>query len=179
MTETLIKIVAGSLNGPRHPGREPTFLDSVNELIFMPRGLCAMVVEFKDNVFGQQEGPLNPLAHKMGRAIFTSEKIDLNESAMSPNSRPSGNNLSLQIELPEARPLVFPDLECAAAGVTESTESTERTNRAERTGLGGREKHKLIKAAGGWIGDQYERRKLESEVRLLLLPHHLRLVIGC
>ncbi|KAJ5999880.1 hypothetical protein N7481_000289 [Penicillium waksmanii] len=185
MTETLMKIVAGSIPGSRYPGREPTFLDSANEFIFMPRGLCAMVVEFKDSVFGPQEGLLNPLSQKMGRTIFASKKLDLTESAMSPksstdlyegtanqkdasassfqpenmkrNSKASRNNVSLQIELPESRPLVFPDLDCAAVGVAERTERTERAR------PGGKEKHKMLKAAGGWIGDQYERRKLESE----------------
>ncbi|CAI7598408.1 unnamed protein product [Penicillium pancosmium] len=185
MTETLMKIVAGSIPGSQYPDREPTFLDSANELIFMPRGLCAMVVEFKDNAFGQQQGLLNTLSRRMGRTIFASEKIDLTESAMSPksstdlyegtatqkdtsasyfqpanmerNSKASGTNVSLQIELPESRPLVFPDLDCAGMGVT------ERAERAERAGPGGKEKHKMLRAAGGWIGDQYERRKIESE----------------
>lgn len=157
LTDLLVKTGAGTFSGVLATRHEKSFLDTVNQSVFMPRGLYAMVVEFKEEVSGRQEGPLCQLSQKIDRTLFAAEYVDITEPPMNPKGdlRTSRKDTSSQIELPESRPLIFPDLDCAAAGVT------------GRKIPNSNEKHEKLKKAGVWIGDQIEKRNSASNVRYL------------
>lgn len=99
--------------------RKNSFLDRVNQKIFMPRGLFAMVMASKDTVPAQQQqqGVLDPL--------FSRERMDMNQtvekfSNPDPNAtkfKKGLNDIRLvsgktrgEIELPEAAALIYPAL---------------------------------------------------------------------
>lgn len=165
VVSAVVQVVAGTARELQSRHRGNTFLDKVNQELFMPRGLYAMVMCFKDQVPGEQRGILAKLSNTLGRTLFTSKKLDLNETiAKYSNPDPGMSNLNKQlknirlasgkthgqVELPESAELVFPDLDRVAA-----RELGMKTNEKRPEGAGYREK---FKDAGVWVQDYMDRR---------------------
>ncbi|KAB8212018.1 hypothetical protein BDV34DRAFT_219231 [Aspergillus parasiticus] len=164
ITSIIVQTVAGTARGIQSRHRANTFLDRVNQDLFMPRGLYAMVMAFKDDVPGQQSGALGQLSQKLGKTLFGLEKVDINQPVEKPTFDPaptiaklaSGKTHGL-IELPEAAPLVYPDLDRAAARAMEGN---------GREAEGTREK---MKSAGAWVQDYMDRKAQASYASTALL----------
>lgn len=128
----------------------------------MPRGLYAMIMTFKDDIPGQQSGPLYKLSSSLGKTLFASEKLDINQTAAK-YSNPDPNMSRLkkglkdirltsgqthgQIELPEAAELVFPSLDHVAE------QALAEDGKGKEPGI--RDK---FKDAGTWVQDYLDRR---------------------
>ncbi|KAJ6107490.1 hypothetical protein N7523_008813 [Penicillium sp. IBT 18751x] len=162
---TVVQVVAGTARELQSRHRGNTFLDKVNQELFMPRGLYAMVMCFKDQVPSQQQGLLSNLSNSLGKTLFASKKLDLNETiAKYSNPDPNMSSMSKQlknirlasgktygqVELPESAELVFPDLDRVAA-----QELGMKTNEKRPENSGIREK---FKDAGIWVQDYMDRR---------------------
>jgi hypothetical protein len=139
--------------------RRNNFLERVNREFFMPRGLFAMIMAFKDDV---PDKKLVGLTTTLGKTLMAPNNLDLNFNQKtdgldinqiaakysSPDPEMSKANRGLQnmrlqsgttngvMELPEAAPLVYPDLD--------RIESGER-----KTRLGN---------AGAWVSDYFDRK---------------------
>ncbi|KAE8332487.1 hypothetical protein BDV39DRAFT_200105 [Aspergillus sergii] len=153
----VIQVVAGTARELQSRHRKNTFLDRVNQDLLMPRGLYAMIMSFKDQVPGQQEGLLRGLSGSTGQALFTKKELDINET-VEKYSNPDPNmskfkkglkNVRLvsgkthgELELPEAAALLYPHLDRAAAEAAQG-----------ETGM--RDK---LKYAGEWVNDYLDRR---------------------
>ncbi|KAE8345613.1 hypothetical protein BDV24DRAFT_148186 [Aspergillus arachidicola] len=153
----VIQVVAGTARElqPRH--RKNTFLDRVNQDLLMPRGLYAMIMSFKDQIPGQQEGLLRGLSGSTGQALFTKKELDINETVekysntdlnMSKfkkglkNVRLGSGKTHGELELPEAAALLYPHLDRAAAEAAQGD-----------TGMRDKLKH-----AREWVNDYLDRR---------------------
>jgi hypothetical protein len=124
---TVVQIAAGTAREIQMRSRSNAYLDLVNQQIFMPRGLFAMVMAFKDDVSGQQRGPLSRVARSVG-TLVAAEKLDINQTVAkfsNPDPNLSGMRRNMQnlrvasgttvgqLELPQAADLVYPDLDRA------------------------------------------------------------------
>ena len=162
IVSTVVQVVAGTARELQSRSRRNTFLDRVNQDLLMPRGLYAMIMTFKDEIPGQQSGPLYRLSSSIGKTLFSSEKLDINQTvAKYSNSDPEMSKLKkglkdirltsgqtrTQIELPEAAELIFPDLDRVAE------EALEADGKGKETGT--RDK---FKNAGTWVQDYLDRR---------------------
>jgi hypothetical protein len=156
----------------------------VNQDLFMPRGLYVMVMAFKDDIPGQQYGALGRLSQSLGKTLFATERVDMNQSVPPPSFDPNptiakytkGNedpetnkmkkqlkNIRLvsgktrgQLQLPEAAPLVYPDLDRAAAQATEG-----KGKEAETMG-------EKFKGAGAWVADYMDRKAQAKYVSITI-----------
>ncbi|KAJ5368945.1 uncharacterized protein N7496_008705 [Penicillium cataractarum] len=162
IVSAVVQVVAGTARELQSRSRRNTFLDRVNQDLLMPRGLYAMIMTFKDEIPGQQSGPLYRLSSSIGKTLFSSEKLDINQTvAKYSNSDPEMSKLKkglkdirltsgqtrTQIELPEAAELIFPDLDRVAE------EALEADGKGKETGT--RDK---FKNAGTWVQDYLDRR---------------------
>ncbi|KKK15707.1 hypothetical protein AOCH_007061 [Aspergillus ochraceoroseus] len=161
----VVQLIAGTARELQTRRRENTFLDCVNKDLLMPRGLYAMIMTFKDQVPGQQQGVLSPLSSKLGQTLFSKEKLDLNQTVAkysNPDPNISQFNKALQsirlssgktcgeLELPEAAELVYPDLDRVVAQAVEG-----KGSRDQPASTGGLNK---FKGAGKWVQDYMDRR---------------------
>lgn len=138
----------------------------------MPRGLYAMVMAFKDEVPGQQpRGPLSKLANATGKALFSAERLDINQTVAkysNPDAEMSKMKKGMQnirlvsgktrgeIELPEAAALVFPDLDRAAdSDLQQQGKGKEVVNESTK---------EKWKGAGKWVQDYLDRKAQASYV---------------
>lgn len=166
IVSTVVQVVAGTAKELQSRSRRNTFLDRVNQELFMPRGLYAMVMAFKDEVAGQQpRGPLSKLANATGKALFSAERLDINQTVSkysNPNAEMSKMKKGLQnirlvsgktrgeIELPEAAPLVFPELDRAAdLDLQQQGKGKEVVNESTK---------EKWKSAGKWVQGYLDRR---------------------
>lgn len=161
-----MQVVAGTAREIQSRKRRNTFLDRANQELFMPRGLYAMVMAFKDQVPGQQpRGPLGALATTLGRSLFSSERLDINQTAAkysNPDLEMSRMKRGLkdlrlvsgktytEVELPEAAALVYPDLDRVVEG-----EAAQEGKGKEAERVGTKEK---LKGAGAWVQDYMDRK---------------------
>lgn len=158
----MLQVIAGTARELQQRTRANTFLDRVNQEILMPRGMYAMVMAFKDQVPGQQQGMLGKVAGSLGKTIFSKDKLDINQAAKkfsSPDPNMSKfkkgmNNIRLvsgetqgEIELPEAAALVYPGLDRAIAQAVEGQSEVEQAGMREK-----------MKGAGAWVNDYMDRR---------------------
>ncbi|KAH6888389.1 hypothetical protein B0T10DRAFT_573104 [Thelonectria olida] len=178
ITSAVVQVVAGTARELQSRHRANTFLDRVNQDLFMPRGLYAMVMAFKDEVPGQQSGPLGRLSQTLGQTLFATGRVDVNQSGAKPNFDPNPTiakytqtdehaetnkikqqlkNIRVvsgktrgQIQLPEAAPLVYPDLDRAAAQATDG-KGKESEAMSEK-----------FKGAGAWVQDYFDRKAQAS-----------------
>ncbi len=169
---TIIQVIAGTARELQSRQRRNTFLDRVNQDLFMPRGLYAMVMAFKDDVPGQQRGPLTRLAGTLGQTLFSSERLDINQTAAKySNPDPNMSNIKKglknirltsgkthgEIELPDAAALVYPDLDHAA---DKDLMHEDKGKGPENEGI--KEKWK---SAGKWVQNYLVRRAQATYVR--------------
>lgn len=164
---TVVQVVAGTAKELQSRHRRNTFLDLANRALFMPRGLYAMVMAFKDRVPGQQpRGPLSGLAGTLGQSLFSSARLDMAQTAAkysSPDAdlsrlkkglrdvRVASGKTYTEVELPEAALLVYPDLDRAVESAL------------LRPGKGGDEAGAMsakdrLKGAGAWVQDYMDRK---------------------
>ncbi|ROW11876.1 hypothetical protein VPNG_05023 [Cytospora leucostoma] len=167
---TVVQVVAGTAKELQSRTRRNTFLDRVNQELFMPRGLYAMVMAFKDVVPGEQpRGPLSKLAGAVGKQLFSSQRLDINQTVAKyskPDSELTKTKKGLQnirlfsgktygeIELPEAAELVYPALDRAAQA------DLEQEGRGKSA-----EDEKIMdkwKGAGKWVQDYLDRKAQAS-----------------
>ncbi|ROW04750.1 hypothetical protein VMCG_04838 [Cytospora schulzeri] len=180
---TVVQVAAGTAKELQSRTRRNTFLDRVNQELFMPRGLYAMVMAFKDEVPGQQpRGPLSKLAGVAGKALFSKERLDINQTVAkysNPDPDMSRMKKGLQnirlvsgrthgeIELPEAAALVYPDIDRAAQKDLDQEgngKGTEDESMKEKW-----------KGAGKWVQDYLDRKaqasyELEHQGSSLTVP---------
>jgi hypothetical protein len=165
VVSTVIQIAAGAARELQSRHRRNTFLDRINQDLLMPRGLYAMVMAFKDEVSGQQQGRLSKLSNYLGQTLFTSGKLDINQTAAKySNPEPSMSRLQKglkdirlssgkthgEIELPDAAALIYPDLDQVAA---QALGLENKDQLPEVVGM--REKFRY---AGTWVQDYLDRR---------------------
>ncbi|KAJ5226162.1 hypothetical protein N7468_007387 [Penicillium chermesinum] len=159
------QVTAGTARELQSRHRQNSFLDRVNQELLMPRGLFALVMAFKEDIPGQQSGLLGMLSQKLGKSLFSSETLDLNQtivkySASDPamsklkkgmnDMRLTSGNTYGQLQLPEAAPLVYPDLDRVAAQALEGNDQgkgKQPTNTREK-----------LRSAGSWVQDYFDRR---------------------
>lgn len=124
-----------------------------------------MVMAFKDETPGQQPGgPLNRLAGALGKSLFSSERLDINQTAAKYSNpdpdisrlkksfrsmRNASGKTYTQVELPQAASLIYPDLDRAReVHITQNGEkTTEKTNIKDK-----------FKGAGAWVQDFRDRK---------------------
>lgn len=155
----LVQIAAGTAleTSPHRIGN--TFLDRVNQELFMPRGLCALVISLKDRVPGPQHGRLGPLSQKFGETIFARETLEFDRPVA--NSRAVTASLDGPMGLPQAAPLVYPELYLP---MTRSIRQKEiRKSRGSSESCGACQK---LKVAGVWVQDYVEKKAQVSISRL-------------
>jgi hypothetical protein len=126
---TVVQVAAGTAREIQSRARRNTFLDRINDEVFVPRGQYAMIMAFKEDMPGTVNGgPLSRLTNELGSALFTQEHLDINQTAMKyanpdemtkmrrqlKNIRLMSGTTRTQLELPEAAPLVYPELDRAA-----------------------------------------------------------------
>lgn len=132
----------------------------------MPRGLYAMVMAFKDQIPGQQpSGPLSRLAGTLGKSLFSSERLDINQTVLKySNPYPEVSKLKkgvkdlrlvngktyTEVELPEAAPLTYPDLDWAMAREMQQEGKGKLAKKAST-------KDKF-KGAGAWVQNYVDRK---------------------
>ncbi|GAB1202543.1 hypothetical protein APSETT445_001161 [Aspergillus pseudonomiae] len=155
ITSIIVQTVAGTAREIQSRRRANTFLDRVNQDLFMPRGLYAMVMAYKDEAPGQQQGALGLLSQKLGKTLFGFEKVDINQP-VAKSTLASGRTYG-HIELPDSAPLVYPDLDRAAARAMEGKGDE---------GEGIRER---MKSAGSWVQDYFDRKAQASYVSTVSL----------
>ncbi|KAK2597276.1 hypothetical protein N8I77_013136 [Diaporthe amygdali] len=170
---TVVQVVAGTAKELQSRSRRNTFLDRVNQELFIPRGLYAMVMAFKDEVPGQQpRGPLSQLANMTGKALFSAERLDINQTVAkysNPDPEMSKMKKGIQnirlvsgkthgeIELPEAAELIFPDLDRAAASdLHQQGKGKENVNESTK---------EKWKSAGKWVQNYLDRKAQASYER--------------
>lgn len=140
----------------------------------MPRGMYAMVMAFKDQIPGQQPGgPLARIAGTLGKSLFSSERLDINQTAAKwSNPDPEMSRLRkglkdirlvngktyTEVELPEAAALIYPALDRAVE--KEMAQQQGKGKEAEKPST--KEK---FKGAGAWVQDYMDRKAQASFVR--------------
>jgi hypothetical protein len=134
------------------------FLDWANHEVFIPNGLYAVVLQFKDEVPGEQQGVLAMLSQKLGKTLFTTEKIDINRPVSATVFRPSPT--TTKVELPQIAHLVYPDL---YSGPTQ----TASGRRAKSESMQGK-----LKSVGARLQDNMEKKAQSSNVSTLLFHAH-------
>lgn len=176
-------MVAGTAKELQSRHRRNTFLDRANQDLFMPRGLYAMVMAFKDEIPGQQpRGPLSRLAGTLGKSLFSAERLDINQT-VAKYSNPDADMSRLrkgmkdvrlvsgktytEVELPEAATLIYPDLDRA---VEDEARYEGKGKGAEKEGV--KEK---FRGAGEWVQDYMDRKAQAAYVSTYLyLPQRTR-----
>ncbi|KAF9894969.1 hypothetical protein FE257_004593 [Aspergillus nanangensis] len=174
ITSAIIQTIAGAAREIQSRHRANTFLDRVNRDLFIPRGLYAMVMAFREEVPGQQHGALSLLSQKLGKTLFATEKLDINQPISNPTFDPAptiakytnpdehpemnvvkkqlktirlaSGKTHGQLELPEAAPLVYPDLDLVA------------TRAMEGKGMESEGTREKLKNAGVWVQDYMDRK---------------------
>lgn len=152
----------------------------------MPRGLYAMIMAFKDEVPGQQpRGPLSKLAGTLGKTLFTTQRLDINQTvAKYSNPDPEMSKLKkglkdirlvsgktyTALELPEAAALIYPDLDRLVESDLRGQDEGVGKGKGKDADSGG-VKDKL-KGAGAWVQDYLDRKAQAAYVSAgqLFLP---------
>ena len=166
VVSTVVQVAAGTAREIQSRSRRNSFLDRYNEQVLVPRGLFGMVMAFKDDLDMAQTGPLSRLATRVGHTFFTSERLDLDQTAAKFSAPPDPAMTKLrkglrdirltngkthgQIELPEAAALVYPALDHAAE---QDLEATGKGKAVEQATI----KDKW-KGAGKFVSDYLDRR---------------------
>lgn len=141
-----------------------------------------MVMAFKDNTPGQQPGgALNRLASTFGKSLFSFERLDINQTTVKySNPDPGMSKLKkgwrgmrvasgktyTQVELPEAAPLIYPDLDWAL--------EKEMQQEGEQKGIEKTSVKDKLKGAGAWVQDYRDRKAQASFVSDHYGTPHLR-----
>lgn len=145
-TAIAIQVAAGTAQELQARYRTNTFLDQVNESLFKPRGLYAMMMTFK---------PERPDERYFHTNINDATSVALAKSITPPTSSLNAGmrNIRLssglskgEMSLPESAPLIYPALDAAAANAA-STDQALSEN-----------KQNALKSSGSFIADYLDRR---------------------
>ena len=129
ITSAVISVVAGTAIEVQRRQRTNFFLDEVNERLFKPRGLYAMVMSFKPN----QKKAISAETCDINTLISSRE--DISSSTLKDVFKNSTGTTYSELELPESAALKFSDLDQAVEkGDTK------------------------LEAAGNFLADYYDRR---------------------
>ncbi|CAK7563029.1 MAG: hypothetical protein SEPTF4163_000886 [Sporothrix epigloea] len=135
----VVQVAAGTAREIQSRHRNNTFLDRANQELFMPRGLFAMVLAFKDDMPDAQGrgGLLGGLTSVLGKSLVSTQRLDINQTTIKysqlaalggsttpsktsktkdvlRNLRTNNGKTYTELELPQAAELVYPDLDNAA-----------------------------------------------------------------
>lgn len=132
------------------------FLDWANHEVFIPNGLYAVVLQFKDEVPGEQQGALGMLSQKLGKTLFTTEKIDTDRPVSATGFQPTPT--TTKVELPQIAHLVYP-------GLYSGRTQTISGRRAESESM-----HGKLKSAGAWVQDHRAKKAQSSHVSIMSFP---------
>ncbi|KAJ5485469.1 hypothetical protein N7539_005457 [Penicillium diatomitis] len=164
VTGLVLQVVSGVAREMQSRSRRNTFLDRVNQDLFMPRGLFALVMAFRDKDPSQSSAPIYGLTSSLGKKLFTTEKMDINQTVAKYSNpdpemsklqkglrdvRVTNGEIEQQIELPEAAELVFPDLDKVAEAALTGDDDLQK----KKPGTLDR-----FKDAGNWVQDYMDRR---------------------
>lgn len=160
----LVQAAAATAKEAQLRSRSNNFLDRVNREVFMPRGLFAMVMSFKDDV-PSNKNMVRKVTGAFGQIMLTMpEKVDVRSERLGPEeaaakySKPDTELSSTQkkmrglrlasgetyphVQLPDAAPLVYPDLDRLVARAAEGKSNAQAS----------------MIHAGAWVGDYMDRR---------------------
>lgn len=136
---TAVQLAAVSAREVQSRHRHNTYLDRINQDIFMPRGLFAMIMAFKPDSEMAQGNRRGLIGGLLG-SFITSERLDMEQAALKYSQQdPNANKMHQykrnfrvesgvtrgELEMPEAAELIYPDIDHAVAR-TEPSGSTEK-----------------------------------------------------
>ena len=104
-TSLAVQIAAGTAIELQKRQRTNTFLDIMNELLFKPRGLYAMVMTYQPDA----QRPVG--AHSMNVNDIISKWTNPQTKRWRKSLKPSSGKTYGEMELPESAPLVFPAID--------------------------------------------------------------------
>ncbi|KAJ6063414.1 uncharacterized protein N7446_007534 [Penicillium canescens] len=148
VTGLSLEVAAGAAHEMQTSCPANAFLEWANHEVFIPNGLYAVVLQFKDEVPGEQQGALGILSQKIGKTLFTTEKIDINQPVSATVFHPSST--TTKVELPQIAHLVYPDL---YSGPTQTVSG----RRAKSESMQGKSK-----SAGARLQDHMEKKAQSS-----------------
>jgi hypothetical protein len=148
---TVVQVAVGTAKELQARHRSNTFLDQMNNQLFMPRGLFAMVMTFKPDsgkaIEGQQldfnEAIAKYSSHDAGRVKETMKGLRIS----------SGTSYG-EFQIPHAAPLIYPSLDDAML---------------DQSG----QKQNALKGTGAFIADYMDRRAQAKYVGHTQLSGHL------
>ncbi|KAJ5316488.1 hypothetical protein N7508_000996 [Penicillium antarcticum] len=136
--DVVIEVAAGAVRVTQTSSRANTFLDWANQELFMSNGLHAAILQFKYDVSGEQQDGLSVLSQKLGKPLFTTEKIDTNRPVTATGFKPP--LASQKVEMPLIAHLIYPNL---CSGELQTVH---------------------VKSAGSWAQDHIEKKAQSSKV---------------
>jgi hypothetical protein len=145
-TSIAIQVAAGTAQEVQARYRTNTFLDQMNESLFKPRGLYAMVMTFK---------PERPTERYFSANINDATSVALTKSITPPTSSLNAGmrNIRLsagvsqgEMSLPESAPLIYPALDAAAANAASGDQALSE------------KKQNALKSSSSFIADYLDRR---------------------
>ena len=149
ITATIIQFAAGAAIELQTRTRTHSFLDDINAKLFKPRGLYAMVMQYKPQgnrpVYAQQADMTSLISKRTAREGHTNIASTYAGQTYGP------------IEMPESAPLVFPALDEAA-----ESQDAETANK--------------LKRSMGFVTEYYDRRAQAAYVSFISHLSHLLLL---
>ena len=140
ITTAVVQVAVGTAIELQRRQRTNSFLDEVNNRLFEPRGLYAMIMSSKP----EQKRPIDAETLNINTLISKRQKSD--SHTFRGALKVGAGTTYGDIELPESAPLTFPKLdEAVASGDTEKTAK--------------------LKVASNFLGDYYDRRAQAVYVR--------------
>lgn len=145
-TSIAIQVASGTAQELQARYRTNTFLDQMNESLFKPRGLYAMIMTFK---------PERPTERYFNTNINDATTAALTKSITPPTSglntqlrniRLSSGVSKGEMSLPESAPLIYPALDVAAANVASTDQALPE------------KKQSVLKSSGNFIAEYLDRR---------------------
>lgn len=141
---TAVSIAAGVAKEVQSRKRTNTFLDEMNQKLFMPRGLIALIMTFKpDPPAGVQSGSaLGGLIGSLG-GLVSHQELDMNQSIAKyyMDDSVTGMKKTMQglrltsgktrgeLSMPEAAPLIYPTLEDVAGALAQGQQGDEQAKK--------------------------------------------------
>lgn len=141
---TAVQIAAGTAKELQARKRTNSFLDEMNQKLFMPRGLIALIMTFKPDIppSAQRSGPISGVLGALG-GLVAHQELDMNQSIAKyyMDDSVSGMKKSMQglrlssgkthgeLAMPEAAPLIYPTLEEVADAVARGREGEEEVKK--------------------------------------------------
>ncbi|GAB1192780.1 hypothetical protein APSETT444_001976 [Aspergillus pseudonomiae] len=178
ITSIIVQTVAGTAREIQSRRRANTFLDRVNQDLFMPRGLYAMVMAYKDEAPGQQQGALGLLSQKLGKTLFGFEKVDINQPVAKSTFDPAptiakythtDHHPEMNMAKKRLKILDWPAVEPMATSSFLTLHHRAAARAMEGKGDEGEGIRERMKSAGSWVQDYFDRKAQASYVSTVSL----------